>query len=324
MSDFLTRSEATTAGCTDASLTEVRGRRARARMRFFAPGDMCRRYREFFERFVADPDAEVSGPAARLLASAGPRRVVRIPAPPASGAPAGDAATSCGWVVKHEDYPFPVWLYRMAIPATSELEYGNLVSLQQRGIPVVKPIGFGYVGFWRCIRRSCLIAEEFDESVTVKAWGQGERGDIRAEEIRDLLLGFAPELAALHASGVYIRTLYAKNILVRRGATGRLELALCDVPRLRRVRSGRFHFGWAARDLATLDKWAVTHAGKADRREFLRVYLEALDRPIPVERWTNRVARRVDRMEHRSPVGKAHMQFKFLLKRLGIKKYWPF
>ena len=284
-----------------------------------------------------------SCPEAQLLSDRGRRTVVRLddPLPSANGGgPAGGgfrggiaaatrvASASAGLVLKDEHYPFPTLLHGILTVPRAEREFHNLLALRSLGFPAVEPLACGHSGFWILYHRSFLITREFAGATSLKTWlkacTRGKPVDFSAAEIREAMLVFAKDLAKLHRARCYVRTLYGKNILARRNEEGRVELVLCDVPRLWWLRGRGLSFSLAARDLACLDKWARMVFGPIGRYRFLKTYLRRLGEGPPIRRWIRKILRQRDRMRHATFTGRVHRRWRRLLKRFGVGNYWPF
>lgn len=234
------------------------------------------------------------------------------------------ASQGTGLILKEETYPFPTFLHGILTVPRAEREFHNLLALRSLQFPAVEPLACGHSGFWILYHRSFLITREFTGAVNLKLWAKGQYSGIRRAELEKALLDFARELARLHRARCYVRTLYDKNILVRRAPDGRVELALCDVPRLWWFRGRGLSFGLAARDLASFDKWARQVFSVRSRLGFLKVYLERLREGPPLRSWVRRILRHRERMRHRTPVGRMSRKLKNTLKRLHLENYWPF
>ncbi len=233
-----------------------------------------------------------------------------------------------GLILKEERYPFPTLLHGIVTVPRAERELHNLLALRSLGFPAVEPLACGHSGFWILYHRSFLITREFSGAVSLKTWLKsrlkGKPVDFSPEEIQGAMMGLARELARLHRARCYVRTLYGKNILARRAEDGRVELALCDVPRLWWFRGTGLSFGLASMDIACLDKWARQVFGTRPRLAFLKAYLEKLGEGPPLRRWVKRILRQRDRLRHATFLGRASRRIKKALKRIGLGNYWPF
>jgi len=267
----------------------------------------------------------VTLPGAVLIQKRGPRSVVRLPA--ASVGAAGFPGSS-SLVLKEEVYPFPMYFRGLAASPRALSELRNLVLLRSLGFPAVEPFACGWAAVCGLPTRSFLLLEDFAGSLSLKEWARAGSADnpsgIAREGIMEALLGFIREVARLHAAGASIETLYAKNILARADGAGRVELRLCDVPRTRGPSPSGLRFAPAAHDLACLDKWACEALSSEERRGILEAYLEELGAGPSPEAWIGAIRRRRDRLRHRTPSGRMSRGWKRLLKRAGLKRFWPF
>jgi hypothetical protein len=287
-------------------------------------------YRSLFEaRGLFQPRRSV--PGAPVLSDRGGRLVVRLPAAPGAAGegeprgPRGRAEAGVpGFVLKEESYPFPSCLSGLAGPARTDREFRNLFALRALGFPAVEPIACGRSGAWIFPGSTFLITREFAGSTSLKAWSREGGLDLDPGAVESALLAFAADVARLHKRGCYVRTLYGKNVLVRRGAGGEAELCVCDVPRIRRARPGRVRFRLAARDLACLEKWAAGVYPPRARVAFLRRYLDELGEGPPLREWVRPILGQRERMLHRTPAGRASRGVKRAIKRLGLGRWWPF
>ena len=253
------------------------------------------------------------------------------------GAPGDDAASTHGAMLflKEEPYPFPAILQALLVRPRVVREFRNLRLLRSFGCPAVEPLAYGVCGFWPLYTGSFLITAEFAGAQTLKAWSRNTSGlELDRREVTTAMLGFARTLGRLHRCGYYMRTLYAKNILVRETDAGTIEIALCDMPRLwkrsdvfesrSRPTLRRFHFLLACFDVACLDKWGSHVYRDRERLRFLKVYLEELQMGPPRRVWVKRVSQMARFLRHESPLGKIRKNFRRFLLKYRLKKYWPF
>ncbi|MBI4605569.1 MAG: hypothetical protein HY721_26695 [Planctomycetes bacterium] len=274
-------------------------------------------------------------PEPQVLSSRGRRTVVRFEdsSPYAAKGANGSRADAVlgkvlgarpGIVLKEERYPFPTFLHGLVTVPRAEREFHNLLALRSLGFPAVEPLACGHSGLWILYHRSFLITRELTGATNLKLWAKGRRPDISRDEVKEAMLAFARELARLHKARCYVRTLYGKNILVRKTPDGRVEVALCDVPRLWWFRGRGLSFALAARDLATLDKWGRLVFTPRERLAFLRAYLERLGEGPPPGVWVRRIVRVRERMRHQTLLGRSSRRLKRALKRAGLENFWPF
>ncbi len=237
--------------------------------------------------------------------------------------------------LKEEPYPFPAILRGLGSTPRVVREFSNLVLLRSMGCPAVEPLAYGVAGMRPLYSRSFLITAEFSGAQTLKEWSSNPSGlapDRGA--VRTAMLGLARTLGRLHRTGYFVRTLYAKNVLVRETAAGAAEIALCDVPRLWRAtrllrwpsasRMSWFQFIFASFDLACLEKWACRVYSVRDRAEFLKVYLEELQVGPPRKRWIQRIRNKTGYLLHQTRWGELNMKFRTFLIQHRLNKYWPF
>ncbi len=298
-----------------APLIRFQGRASFLQTRAAVLGEHADWYRE---RIGIDgpPWREAGLPRATLISRSGRRCVWRL-----APGPGGEPVT----ILKVDRPPFPGLLRRLIGPSRAEREFRNLQSLRGLGFPAVEPIAHGRQGLGPFRLGTFLLTRDFEGSISLRQWARAARRPIPRAEIERLVLAMAPALAALHRGGGAIRTLFAKNILVRERPGRPAELALCDVPRFLPPAGGGFRFRRAVRDLASLDKWASATLDGAARRKFLRTYLAALGLVEPPRReLIRRIRGAVDRMEHRTPMGRLSLSIKTLLNRIHLRRFWPF
>ncbi len=261
------------------------------------------------------PDAECIYDRARshvyrLPAGLSPPRPVE---PDLDGDPA-DVRAVDRLIVKEEVFPIPS--NRLFTRPRSQREFCNLRHLRAIGLPAVEPICFGYEGFTGFYSRVFTMTVEFSDSMTLKEWVSDRRDPRRRDVARDVgaytcdrqgvfraLSSLAPRLAAAHRRGCYLRTLYAKNVLIRPCGT-EVELALCDTPRVWQSRQRRFYFTPACFDLATLDKCLRRVFGESEREHLFDRYLSALGEGPSRVMWMRRLRLMSSYLGYRSPVGR--------------------
>jgi hypothetical protein len=229
-----------------------------------------------------------------------------------------------GLVLKEERYPFPTCLHGFLTVPRAEREFYNLLLLRSLGFPAVEPLAFGHSGFWILYHRSFLITREVSEAINLKSWSRKQRSAFSQEEVERALMAFASELARLHRARCYLRTLYGKNVLLRRTLGQDLELQVCDVPRLWWFKGRGLSFLLASKDLACLDKWARRVFAPRVRVAFLKAYLESLGEGPPLRQWAARILRQGERLHHRTFLGWTSRKIKQRLKRWRLGNYWPF
>lgn len=267
------------------------------------------------------PWRKVDPPRSARISRSGGRCVWRL-----QPGPGGEPGT----ILKVERPAIPGILRRLIRRSGAEREFRNLRALRALGFPAVEPIAHGSQGLGPLRLGTFLVTRDFEGSVSLRQWTRAAQQPIPRGEIERLLLAMAPALASLHRGGGAIRTLLAKNILVRERPGRAAELALCDVPRFLSPRdgppaAGQPRFRHMVRDLATLDKWASVTFDGSVRREFLRTYIAALGPlPMPRRELIHRIIRAVDRMEHRTFMGRLSLGIKTALRRLHLEQFWPF
>lgn len=294
--------------------------------RVFLPAERETWYRTRFGAVdLWDPRA--SHPEADLIQETSKSRVFRIE----GGAPE-DAGG--GLFLKEERYGFPAILLGPAARPRVLREFRNLTVLRSLGCPAVEPLACGTSGWGPFYRHSFLITAEFARARTLKDWTQGSSAAaLTRRDVVEALLDFARVLARVHRRGYCVRTLYAKNLLVRAAEDGGAEITVCDTPRLwraaRRELSERGRMGWAhflmaCFDLACLDKWAATVHTGGERLRFLSVYLEALRAGPPRRSWIRCAGLLSRHLRHETPLGRFRKKFRRRLIKYGLNRYWPF
>jgi hypothetical protein len=265
------------------------------------------------------PLADLAAPDDEVISGDRGRRVVRI-----DGIRLGLAG---GLILKQDTYKLrPMLRTPISRPRVAR-EFDGLEQLGRYGIPTVRALACSWAGTWPFFRRSYLLTREFEHALSLREWtrrcgaASESDADLDRQEIVALLSELLPALAALHADGFWISTLFGKNILIRRGERAP-ELAVCDVSRLRR-RGRALHRPGAVRDLASLDKWADGVLDASTRRRLLGLYLDALDRPGEAREWAADIARRLSRMRHQTPSGRLSRRCRRSFEKVGLGDWWP-
>ena len=123
-------------------------------------------------------------------------------------------------------------------------EYRAARHLAARGVPCIRPLGFGVRGCNPAARRSFLVSAEIAGAVSLEHWCARWRERAPAPRERRLLIERVAQLvAAMHAAGVNHRDLYLCHIFAELDREGRaapgfalIDLARTCRPRLRRLR----------------------------------------------------------------------------------------
>ncbi len=255
---------------------------------------------------------------------------------------AGAERRQTGVVVKIDDYRGALTTRLPLRKPRVVREMLNLADLHRLGVPATVPVACGWAREGLRYGTTFLITREVLDSMALKSWvdpraGTGrplqppadgptapapavEPGGLAASpltrtELLGLLERLLEQLARLHREGWWIRTCYAKNVLVRRDAEGRPAFALCDVPRLSRHRSGRLYPRGAVRDLGFLDKWGRKALRRGERLRLLRHYLQALGTGSEEGWWIASIDQLMDRKQHRTWRGRASRNLHEFMRR---------
>ena len=247
-------------------------------------------------------------------------RVFRVP-----GGTAG-LDSGAGVFVKEEKYRRLALLWGLTTRPRVAREYDNLQELRDAGLAAVDGLSYGVESIGPFYPYTFLLTEEFADAESLKNWSRAETGKRpNARAVHEALSALVTGLGALHDRGRFVRTLYAKNILVR-GSEQKAELCLCDVPRV----SGSWlamHRRWYARfDLACLDKWASQVFSRTDRLRLLNRYFEARQMTDPAVRreWIIAVLNQSRYLRHESGLGRFRKKVRQRLLKYGLKRFVPF
>jgi tRNA A-37 threonylcarbamoyl transferase component Bud32 len=216
----------------------------------------------FDDRGLRLPQWQDEGSAALIKAGAG-RTIHRVRIPGADV------------YVKHFRATNIVSLVHQALRqgrARKEFEVAN--ELAAVGVPTITPIALGERRKGGLLLESYLISESIADGMTL--FDLIDRRLMTMGEPVDPALRFhlARELgvlaARIHDAGVEHRDLHERNIVVRSGAKGGLELFMLDLHELRRRPGGEWK--WAERDLGRMGRYFTLRTTAADRRRFFRAY----------------------------------------------------
>ena len=145
------------------------------------------------------------------------------------------------------------------------------------GVPTITPIALGEQRKHKFLLENYLITHAITESVPLDefvedrlpAWPEPTRSHVRQELANALAL----LTARLHDAGYVHQDFHPGNVLVRIESGDRPSLAMIDLDALR----VSFPLGWpeAQHNLALLNHYFWLRSNRADRRRFLKAYLDA-------------------------------------------------
>lgn len=168
------------------------------------------------------------------------------------------------------------WIRELLRPAKARLEFENALTLRDRGVPGVEPLGWGAAssalpGDSYLLTRGQDGAEPLNVflNFTLPALPSA----IRPAACRQVARGFAAYLAKLHDAGVVHPDPHTGNFLVETSPDRPPRFFLID---LHDVEFGR-PLPWAGTraNLALLNRWFLLHASRTDRLRAWRAYVGA-------------------------------------------------
>jgi tRNA A-37 threonylcarbamoyl transferase component Bud32 len=159
-------------------------------------------------------------------------------------------------------------------PVKGRRESDRARALAGRQIPVPEPLGWGVLGSRFAPRASFVISRAVESAVHL-ADAPRQATPVQRHALAKELGRF---LACLHAAGVTHRDLHPGNVLVR-WETGRPKMILLD---LHEVSLGK-PLDWPRRrdNLATINRYYMLRATRAERLRFWRSYAAAAGDAIP-------------------------------------------
>lgn len=179
-------------------------------------------------------------------------------------------------------------------------------SLKSIGVPTISPIALGERRKRKFLFDNFLITREIPDSVPMDEFVEEHLGQIpepRRSRLRQRLAEALGVLTAkLHNAGLVHIDFHPGNVLVRIDSNDVPVLMMIDLDALRTVK--KLNWTAAERNVALLDHYFWTRAGRTDRRRFLKSYLEFRDEAPPsprafaegveasTRRWAERLWRR--------------------------------
>lgn len=157
-------------------------------------------------------------------------------------------------------------------------EWRALGELEAAGVPTMKRVAFGCRGWHPAGRRSFLITEALENTVSLEDLCRTGRGHPPSPRLKRALIAEVARIArGLHRHGLNHRDFYLCHLLLQRDADGRIpdekapRLYLIDLHRVRRRR--RLPRRWRVKDIAGL-YFSSYLAGltRTDRFRFIQAY----------------------------------------------------
>jgi len=186
--------------------------------------------------------------------------------------------------VKHFRATNPVSLIHQCLKqGRARKEFDVALELAQVGVPTITPIALGERRRHGLLLESYLISESIADGITLFDLIDRRLMTAGGPISPELRFHLADELGRLagriHNAGVEHRDLHERNIIVRAGRTGGLELFMLDLHELRRRPGGEWK--WAERDLGRMGRYFTLRTTATDRRRFFRAY--AMERSLGLE-----------------------------------------
>jgi len=179
-------------------------------------------------------------------------------------------------------------------------------NLKSIGVPTISPIALGERRKRKFLFDNFLITREIPDSVPMDTFVEDHLGRIpeprRSRLRRRLAEALGVLTAKLHNAGLVHIDFHPGNVLVRIDSNDVPVLMMIDLDALRTVK--RLNWTGAERNVALLDHYFWTRAGRTDRHRFLKSYLEFRDEAPPsarafaagveasTRRWAERLWRR--------------------------------
>ncbi|MBI4564901.1 MAG: hypothetical protein HY716_09450 [Planctomycetes bacterium] len=232
-------------------------------------------------RLVVQPEFE------RLFKAQGVERVADVAAkwsPPAGGDGGRSRVTEVR--VPHANgtahlfvktYHYPGWwrLRTLFIPARAKREYRNLQGLAHFGLRVPIPVAYGETRRLGLLTESVLVTEAVPHAIDLRELvtdpSKAPFPLPNAKERRELISTFARALRRCHDAGWFLHTVFFKNLLLTKDASG-YELWVIDVPFAHIWRNQLLPEQGKIRDFACLLKGAIKLLSRTERMKFCKAY----------------------------------------------------
>lgn len=153
----------------------------------------------------------------------------------------------------------------------AEHEWRAIQRLKNLGVSTLQPVAFGFAGLSPATRRSYLVTEDLDETISLEDLGKRWQRSRPAPAMKRALIKRVAHIAGtLHSHGLCHRDLYLCHFLLHENEPD-MRVSLIDLhrafstPRLRRR--------WIVKDLGSL-YYSCLHLGlsRRDRLRFIRAY----------------------------------------------------
>ena len=183
--------------------------------------------------------------------------------------------TSLDVFFKQYEYTPPAWVF-LARRSKARCEFENYAALQRLGLPVAARVACGEErdALGR-LRRAFIITRAVPSAPTLIEFVREhcpDRATAGAAALRDQLWQqLAAAARTMHAGDFFHHDFVWRNLLVNRAPDGTPQLWLIDCPRGGVRQWGRQRHRW--KDLASLDKSAAQFCTRAERLNFLKLYL---------------------------------------------------
>ncbi len=176
---------------------------------------------------------------------------------------------------KQYEYTPPAWVF-LGRRSKARCEFENYAALQRLGLPVAARVACGEErdALGR-LRRAFIITRAVPSAQTLLEFVREhcpDRATAGAAALRDQLWQqLAAAARTMHAGDFFHHDFVWRNLLVNRAPDGTPQLWLIDCPRGGVRPWGRQRHRW--KDLASLDKSAAQFCTRAERLNFLQLYL---------------------------------------------------
>lgn len=192
----------------------------------------------------------------------------------------------------------------------ARFEFDRLKTMQDKGIPVVKPLAVGQRRICGFVHASFLITEG--------AQGQSLLSAVKSKkewvprDRRTAIDILAKIVKKMHAAGVVHGSLVWRDIIIHQNGPGEFAFAFLDPGYVKRFYiPGCRRFGYL-RDVSDLSATAQLLCSKTDRIRFARTYLNVKKFTARDRVWLKRIEARVNRMvdqeRHRMEVNDMFIQ----------------
>lgn len=188
-------------------------------------------------------------------------------------------------------------------PSSARREYVALRRIRRAGVPAVDPLGWCESRRCGLVASSILVTRYIPSEDLRQALARGEGRSPRGEPLADIAASMVDAVRRLHEAGIFVWTLFDKNILLPLDPADPERFYLCDTPSLR-IRRSRASGSARRHDIACMLKWWCKVLAPADVASLLIRACGERSITRASLREAERILARVDRMENRTPVAR--------------------